>query len=500
MNIVIVGGGTAGWLAALMISKIQKNSHNITVIESSKIGIIGAGEGSTGLLTDIIQGFNWDYGCNEQEFLKETGSTIKLGIEHKDWATTGKSYFAPLGGSYTESNTPDQTLIYALAKDLPPHRCNDQGLFFDENKCDYWIENGKLKNTQRHAYHFDGHKVGKYFKKVVMKENITYIDAEVLDVTVNDTGISSIKLSSGQEVFGDFFIDCSGFARKLTASLNVKWHSYSKNLTVNSAMPFLLPYEEQEQIKPATTAWAQSSGWMWKIPTSERYGCGYVYDSNFISDEQAHAEIETVLGRKVDPIKFIKFDTGRLENTWTKNCLALGLAAAFAEPLEATSIHATICQLTRFIFDYLRDTKEETCNFGFINIYNSKINLMYDEFKEFLVLHYQTKRNDSEFWRYVSSGATRTNFVNEILELSKYRLTTNNYYNTFYGYAGAGLWNWILAGLGHINKDTALKEAAFYNLNLDKIKTTLDVRQKEGLARRKTMLTHNEFIQYVHAH
>jgi tryptophan halogenase len=148
-------------------------------------------------------------------------------------------------------------------------------------------------------------------------------------------------------------------------------------------MPFLLQFEEDEKIEPLTTAWALSSGWMWMIPTQERYGCGYVFDDRFISHEEAQKEVETKLGKQIEPIRFLKFDTGRLDSFWNKNCLSVGLSAAFAEPLEATSIHSTILQLNSFIFDYLKDTKEQTLNSGMINIYNRRISKMYDNYAQF---------------------------------------------------------------------------------------------------------------------
>jgi tryptophan halogenase len=264
-----------------------------------------------------------------------------------------------------------------------------------------------------HALHFDAHKVGKYFKKIVLKNTkIKHIDSEVLDITLTETGfISLLKLKNQEIVNGDFFIDASGFSRVLMKKLETPWVSYNKNLPVNSAMPFILDYKEGEMPDPFTTAWAQSSGWMWQIPVLERKGCGYVFDDNFITPDQAQAEIETTLGRKIDPIRVLKFDTGRLKNTWVKNCLAIGLSAAFAEPLEATSIHSTIVQLNRFVFEYLKPTVELTTNSGSINSYNRTVNRMYDDFKDFLVLHYMGGRSDSEFWKYISSGATKTEFV-----------------------------------------------------------------------------------------
>jgi hypothetical protein len=497
MKIVICGGGTAGWLAALMIRKVQKDSHDITVIDSSKIGIIGAGEGSTGYLLDIIQNNSWNYDCNEEDFFRETGATVKLGIEHRDWSAKGKTYFAPIDGTATFSQIPDTRLCYSLLNNLPFHTSSENGYYIEHNKANYWYENDKLSSTKSNAYHFDGHKVGQYFKKICVTDKVKHIDAEILDVRVDETGIKSLLLSNEQEIFADFFIDCTGFARKLVSALGVSWTSYSKNLTVNSAMPFLLNYEENEKIKPVTVAWAQGSGWMWKIPVAGRWGCGYVYDDNFISDDQAKDEIEKVLGKKIEPIKLLKFDTGRLDKPWYKNCLALGLAAAFAEPLEATSIHSTILQLTTFIFDYLKDTKEQTVNIGCQNIYNKKTTHMYDSFKDFLNLHYQTKRNDTEFWKWMSTGETKTEFVADILELVKNKIPKGADIGGFYGSAGSPLWNWILIGLGYINKEKAQEELNFYGSDINLTNLSWKLYDESISIESKKMYDNTEFIKKI---
>lgn len=242
-----------------------------------------------------------------------------------------------------------------------------------------------------------------------------------------------------------------------------KWISYRDHLPVNTAMPFLVPYKENESIDPVTTAWAQTAGWMWQIPVQQRKGCGYVFDDRFITHEQAQQEIERTLGHEVEPIRFLKFDTGRSERAWVKNVLSTGLSAAFAEPLEATSIHSTVVQLQSFIFEYLRDTRQETCNTGSINIYNRRTAKMYDDFKDFLVLHYAGQRTDSEFWRWMQTGETHTDTVKNVLELQKTRHLHPSDFDGYHGYAGAGLYNWVLAGLGYLTPAKAAKDLEFYN-------------------------------------
>jgi len=492
MKIVICGGGTAGWLAALMISKIQKDSHDITVIESTKIGIVGAGEGSTGYLTDIIQNVSWNFGCNEEDFFRETGATVKLGIKHKDWRNVGHTYYGPIDS--TNSGSPDVMLCHALINDLPVHTASQNGYLISKNSSSYRQTETGIESEKGNAYHFDAHKVGQYFKKIVTADGVKHIDTEIVDVKITEAGIESLKLADGSVITADFYIDCTGFAKKLMTSLGVKWNSYKNNLPVDTAMPFLVKYKPNEIVEPVTTAWAQTAGWMWQIPTAARYGCGYVFDSNFITNDQAQAEIERVLGHEVEPIRFLKFDTGRLEKVWYKNCLALGLCAAFAEPLEATSIHSTIVQLNAFIFDYLKDTPEDTINTGSQNIYNYRMCGMYDDFKDFLVLHYQTQRTDSEFWRWMRTGETRTDFVNNIIELSRSKIPQSADFRSYYGYAGAPLWNWVLAGLGILTKAQAEKEMKFYGIDTDLTKFRWTLHENDMQGRVDSMIENTEFV------
>ena len=458
MKIVVVGGGTAGWLAALMISKIRPE-HKVTVIESSKIGIIGAGEGSTGSLTNIVQNEMWNLGCNEQDFIKECDATIKLGIKHIGWnQDPNKFYIGPIDGTPTSNDRCDIVFQHALGY-------RDQDLLHIATELGYKIHHNKnsfVEPAGNHAYHFDAHKVGQYFKKI---SNAEHIDNEVNDVIIDSiTGyVKEVKLANGQTVQGDMFIDASGFNQVLMKAVGGKWKSYKENLPVNSAMPFLLPYEEDEVIEPVTNAWAQNNGWCWQIPTLNRRGCGYVFCDDFVTPDQAHDELEKTIGRKVDPIRVLKFDSGRQEKLWIKNVLSIGLCAAFAEPLEATSIHTTIMQLKHFVFACLGSTVQETCNDGTVNDYNNKNAHLYDTMKDFLVAHYTCGRKDTEFWKYIDSGATKTEFVKAIHEMCKYRVPNATMFPRQEGSAGWPLWSYVLAGTGVLLDTVARQEIDFNN-------------------------------------
>ena len=459
MKIVIVGGGTAGWLAALLISKI-KPEHTVTCIESTKVGVVGVGESTTGALTTIIQNEMWDFGCNEQDFIKECDATIKLGIKHIGWnEDPSKFYIGPIDGTPTSNDHGDIVFQHALGfrdQDLL-HIATDLGYKIHHNK------NSLVQVNGNHAYHMDAHLAGQYFKKVAT--HAEHIDSEVEHVQLDsETGfVTSVKLSNGKTVEGDMFIDATGFNRILINAVGGKWKSYKDNLPVNSALPFHLPYEDDEVIQPVTNAWAQNNGWCWQIPTKHRRGCGYVFCDDFVTPDQAHAELEQTIGRKVDPIRHIKFDSGRQEKLWIKNVLSIGLAGAFAEPLEATSIHTTIIQIKHFVFGCLGETKEETCNIGTVDDYNKKNAHLYDTMKDFLVAHYTCGRKDTEFWKYINSGATATDFVKSMHEVCKHRVPNATLFPRPEGGAGWPLWSYVLAGTGKLTAEVAQKELKFNN-------------------------------------
>jgi hypothetical protein len=454
MNIVIAGGGTAGWLAALFFANAQPNKHKVTLIESTQIGIIGSGEGATRMLTDVLNNKFFNTGSNVSEFMANTEATLKLGIRHKNWTGDGSSYYAPLDGTTTSSFSPDINFLKALCEEGTEgmHIASNMGMSF-KNK----------KYSTDTAFHFDGTLIGKHFKKV-LENKVTHIEGIVTGVNLKENGfIDSLTLDSEKKIFGDLFIDCTGFSRILMKSLGVEWKSYAEQLPVNTAIPFILPRTEVDP-EPLTVAHALSSGWMWQIPTATRIGCGYVFSDKYISVEDAQKEVEDLLGHKINPIKVIKFESGRSELLWEKNCLALGLASSFAEPLEATSIHTTIVQLINFCFEFMSDTWEKTYTPNSQNRYNLRMQKLYDDIRDFLVIHYQGGRSDSDFWKHISSGKTLTPFAKEILEKSKDKPPGFLQYDYYLGCAGAPLWSWILAGTNNLTKETARKELELYGI------------------------------------
>lgn len=458
MNITIVGGGTAGWLAAYCISKSQPNIHNITVIESSEIGIIGAGEGSTGFFSDLLAGRYFKTDIDLQEFVDYCDATNKIGIKFNNWSEDGTSFFTPLDGSPSAGRMNDHVFKYVLHK-----FGKDKAHIASKIGLDYEVErNYNVFN----AFHFNAHKVGKFFKERCIKNNITHIDAIVKDCVLDPQNghIQSVVLEDGRKIESEFFIDCSGFNKILMKKLNVGWKSYSKYLPCNTAMPFLLDYKQNDKIKPWTDATALSAGWMWDIPLQTRRGCGYVYNNNFISADAAKLEIEQLLGREIAPIKIINFDPGRSEKFWEKNVLSLGLASCFVEPLQATSIHTTIAQLLLFINDFLSSDLKTTNLIENQDSYNKRTAHFYDLNLDFVSMHYQGTRADTAFWRHIKENNIVSPFADNIITRSKNKLVSYFEIANNFGAPAIGLWNWSMAGLDLLNPESAHKDLIESNM------------------------------------
>jgi tryptophan halogenase len=460
MKIVIAGGGTAGWISAYIIEKTQPGVHDITLIESSSIGIIGAGEGSTGALYDLVLGlyFHETNIENIAEFMEFTDSTPKYGIKHINWtADANSSYFAPIEGSVLSGTTPDLLFHHALAT-FGATAANLSSFIGQAYSL------GKRPN-EGFGMHFDAFKVGQYFKKKLEPlSNVKSYDAVITNVAVSeDRAIDSVLLDNGMSLTADFFLDCTGFSRVLISKLSPKWNSYKENLLTNTAMPFLVDYKESSitKVEPLTTAQALSSGWMWNIPLKTRMGCGYVYNREFLSQDEAQEEVERTLGHPITPIRTIPFDAGSLDETWISNCMAVGLSSVFLEPLEATSIHTTITQMLTFSLQYLSPRKETTLTKTSISSFNKKMTGLYEDYRDFLILHYQGGRTDSEFWRTVTNEQKLTPFVEEILDKSKYLIPGALHYEERWG-ASTTLWNWILAGTGFITPKVAADSLAHF--------------------------------------
>ena len=474
MKIVIVGGGTAGWIAACYYVRFNENLKNeIVVIESSKIPTIGAGEGSTGIFTKIVNNHFTKLGINEIDFLNKTSSTLKLGIRFKNWNGDDKDFLSPIQPTETTISSVDSHVLVS-------HILGD---YFDSSASGYLMNNdystysNSGSTIMGHSYHFDAQKVGEYFKEYAMKAGVKCVDTEVITLNKNKTTgeLDSIETPIGN-VSADFWVDCSGFSRVLIGPMGGGWKSYSDYLPTNSAIPYIHQYEINETPKLETLAWAMPNGWMWQIPTQDRYGCGYVYSDKFTTYDNAVDELIKITGRKIEPLRNIKFDCGRVETPWVKNVVAIGLAQGFVEPLEATSIHATLIQLDFLLTNTTNFNleKESTIFDSNINRYNEFVGRFFDDIRDLIQIHYMTDREDTPFWKYCKYEMKRTDNVKDILNICKHRSPSMLDFNFYHGSGNWGVWCWTLIGLGHLTKEVAKNTLKAYNNTDEQILNTFN--------------------------
>jgi tryptophan halogenase len=498
MKIVIIGGGTAGWLSALFLANrtTDNNLYDITVIDSSKLGIIGAGEGSTGSFVDTLKNRLKNIkGLSLKKFHQKTNSTIKMGIHCKNWHGEDESFYEPLGPQKTFLDSLDLDYIVALKYGIAVDSSNCFPLW-KQNKVPF-IYRGDGNPKASYSYHFDAHKVGEYFKEVALQNNVKHIDAEVHNLVIQNGKLQSVQLKETDEVItADMWFDCTGFNRALIGPMGGGWIDYSKWLPVNKAMTYFWQYEPNETIVPETLALAMPNGWMWQIPTQERYGCGYVYSDKFITDEQAQKELEEITGRKIDKFRIIPFTPGRCDKPWIGNVFSVGLSSHFLEPLEATSIHNTCSALEVFCSTCLHHSKEKTLTDYNINNFNKNFAETIDDYKDLIQFHYLTRREDSEFWKYMKNDLEITDRNKEIIELCKNRVPAFRDFSGIISASGWGVWSWLLAGLNYIPEEVV--DDTIYNANL---KVDLKSMYKDMYNLYNDVpdmfYTHNEFLEDI---
>jgi tryptophan halogenase len=408
LRIVIVGGGTAGWMtAAALASVFGSKVRQVRLIESSEIGIVGVGEATL----PHIRFFNRRIGIDERELMAHTQATFKLGIEFVDWARIGDSYIHPFGayGSriagipfhqhwLRQRAAGDTTSIDDYSLPIVASRNNRFALPSDDPTA--------VMSTFGYAFQFDASLYAQYLRGFSEQRGVQRTDGKIVDVKLRaeDGWVESVKLADGTVVEGDLFIDCSGFRGLLIEqALKTGYDDWTHWLPCDRAAA--VPCESHGELTPYTRATAREAGWQWRIPLQHRTGNGYVYGSNFISDDEAASKLLSRLDGKAqaDP-RFLRFTAGRRRKTWNRNCVAIGLSGGFLEPLESTSIYLIQIAITTLI-DYL--TEDAAANAGgkfdprTVEAFNRWIEMEYDRVRDFLILHYHaTERDDAPIWNY----------------------------------------------------------------------------------------------------
>ncbi len=428
-KILIVGGGTAGWLSALFFDKIINTEPEkfceITLVESKTVGIIGVGESTLNTLITFLKPLDID----EYELMVNCDASFKLGIKFINWFNgNNEAYYNPF--STAPPNMEDFSLFDIwLNKKLNGEKVEDYAYYFPNPRLSDFNKSPKQLNEKRnfvgnteYAYHLNAELLGKYLARIGTGRGIKHIvdNVGVTDVSFDENGfISSVKTSEHGELSADFFVDCSGFKGILiNKAYKEPFISHSDSLLNDYSVAVRLPVDNYPNGMPSyTKSTAMKCGWIWDVPLYSRRGVGYVYCSKFISKEEAERELmEDYLGMKVGdiPANHIKMRVGQTRNLWVKNCLSIGLSTGFIEPLEATGIG--LIQIGLSIFhSYFPD---KTFNPKLIKTYNDYMTQLYNSTKDFLVMHYcTTKREDTEYWKTAKYGLKISDALKDDFEL-----------------------------------------------------------------------------------
>ena len=479
-SISVVGAGTAGLIAALILK--ERSSLKVNLIYSSNIEIIGVGEGSTehfAIFMDFL-------GIKPSEIIKECDATFKKGVMFDGWKKNNKylhSPFFPFSKTFGQYSSVYAKQIsensnYRYSKNIEKNLIVEEILNIDTNK-----------NFSINQYHFNTFKLNEFLKNLAIKKGIEIFDDKIVEVILDNNGYIENLIGEKINYKSDFYIDATGFKRILMNKLDCKWKSFNNYLKLNSAITFQTP--DEENYNAWTLAKAMDSGWRFKIPVWGRHGNGYIYDNNFITADKAKLEVEKDLGYEIEIGKTFNFDPGTLEDVWIKNCVAIGLSGSFFEPMEATSIGLSI-QQSFLLMHRIANYDEKV-----IKEYNISFNSIIENIRDFIVLHYLTKRNDTDFWKNILKTKIPESLEYN-LEKWKTKLPIHEDFKNISTYSMFFSSNFILvmAGLDLFDKKEILKEYNFLSNNLKNI-DNLEINGQLEIDNTYRTLTHKKMIELI---
>lgn len=443
-RVAIVGGGSSGWMAAATLANNLRGGCRIELVESEEIGIVGVGEATI----PGMRVFNKGLGIVEEEFVAATQGSFKLGIQFVDWAKPGHTYFHPFGYFGVDFDTVplhhywlrarmngDETPLEDYSVAAVAARLGRFGPPIPDRR--------RIQSTYDYAYHFDAGLYARYLRTYCEARGVTRHEGRVIDVQLRseDGFIERLKLADGREIKADLFIDCSGFQGLLIEkALGTGYEDWTRWLPCDRAVA--VPCSSAGEFTPYTRSTARKAGWQWRIPLQHRIGNGYVYSSRYIGDDEAAATLLANLDGKplADP-RLLRFTTGRRKLFWNRNCVALGLASGFMEPLESTSLHLVQTGILRLLavwpdrdFDPLgRDE------------YNRLVGDEYERIRDFLILHYHLNQLEEPLWRDCAAM--------EVPEWLRYRIDHFRAYGRLVS-PGIELFqnpNWLAVHIGQLN-------------------------------------------------
>jgi tryptophan halogenase len=479
-KIIVAGGGTAGFVSALVL-KTRFPQTTVQIVRSKKIGIIGVGEGSTEHWNEFMQyiGVKW------QKVIQYCDATFKCGIMFRGWADN--DYLHSIGPEYEIKNGQYPTVYGKLLASNAPRKHINPSHVWDNKLFSNFLN--PESTSPYNQFHFNTNKLNDFLTKVVELKGIEIIDDEILDVDLNEQGeISNLKGELGN-YSADFYIDCTGFKKLLISKLGAKWQSYGQYLKMKSAIVF--PMEDTKEYNIWTVAQAMKNGWMFKIPVWGRSGNGYIFDSDYITPDQAKQEVEEFLGQEIEVGKHLTFDPGALDRVWIKNCCAIGLSASFVEPLEASSIGSSI-QQAFLLMHRLPNYCEKT-----IEKYNKDVSDILTNIRDFVILHYVTTRRDTDFWKAVADVKLPDSLQANLKKWRKNLPIADDFRGqTDYIMFRDSHYLQVLAGLNLFDLDAIRNEYDMMSYESKKVADDF-IRQSQTAEKQDPNIGHKEFIAAI---
>ncbi|TQV67339.1 tryptophan 7-halogenase [Exilibacterium tricleocarpae] len=459
-RIVILGGGTAGWMAAnLMATKWAHLDFDITLIEAPDIGIIGVGEGST----PPLKGFMDTIGAQESEWMADCNATYKVGISFKNWSTKPgfSRYFHPFLAQPDEFTAPaffHNSFLRRKGIDLEGH---PDHFFLASHLAEHKLAPVVPEHFPfeiNYGYHFDSALLGKFLGRKAATKGVKYRQAKVVDVALDEQGnIAGLHTEQGETIRADLYVDCTGFrAQLIQQALKVPFRSYAENLFNDAAV--VLQTEQRPEIACQTVSTALKYGWAWAIPLTSRIGNGYVYSSSFCDADHAETELRAHLGLLEADVqaRHLKMKVGRVEQHWAKNCLAVGLSQGFVEPLEATALDMVQETVARFIEAFEKGGFTDTHR----DDYNRRISSRFEAVRDYIVCHYRVNsRTDTDYWLENARNEKVSASLRSILHawVSGQNITDELQRQKLDIYFPNVSWNCLLAGYGIYPTQAQLK-------------------------------------------
>jgi len=475
-SICVVGGGTAGLIAALILKK-RFPKIDLAVVASKNIGIIGVGEGSTEHWLEFMD----HLGITASEIIKECDATLKCGIMFRNWSE--QDYLHSVQTEFSHRDAQYPTVYGSILSNGNDTKKITLKTYWDNNVNRWFLSNRDEFPVSQ--FHFNTNKLNDFLSKLAKKYQIQVFDDEIQDVVIGEQGIKKIVGIKNTYTY-DFYIDSTGFKRILIEKLGAKWTSYSKFLKMKSAIVF--PTGDTDNYNLWTTAHARNFGWSFHIPVYGRHGNGYIFDSDYINADKAKEELDLYYEKDIEITKTINFDPGCLDKVWIKNCCAIGLSANFVEPLEASSIGTSIQQsflLMHRLINYNQDI---------IDSYNTDVASILENIRDFIILHYITNKKNSDFWKDVSN-LQLPDSLEQRLSRWKHRLPIREDFNHQSRYVLFTEFHhiFIMAGLNLFDTRSIKKEYEMLPIE-SKINAENIIRQNKIKESTVALMTHKNFL------